>query len=137
MRRLAPCFFVCGLTLTVSQGLAKPPPQTQSDLNMEADHSLRSAEQQMATVFNQLRNRASANPDALALLDKAQVAWVAYRDAQLGVMWPSPEKQANYGTVFPMCVSYARAELTNKRTAELKLMLKRDEGDVCGNAYPD
>jgi len=104
---------------------------------MEADHSLRTAEQQMATVFNQLRTRASANPAALALLDKAQLAWAAYRDAQLDVMWPSPDKQANYGTVFPMCFSQARAELTNRRTAELKLMLTRDEGDVCGNAYPD
>ncbi len=137
MRRIAPCLVACVLALTVSQGLAKRPPQTQFDLNVEADHSLRSAEQKMTTVLSQLRARASVDPDALALLDKAQLAWVAYRDAQLAVMWPSPEKQAKYGTVFPMCFSYASAALTNRRTTELELMLKRDEGDVCGNAYPD
>jgi uncharacterized protein YecT (DUF1311 family) len=111
--------------------------QTQAELNATAYGDLRTAEGDMASVLASLRMKGDGHPDALARLDRAQAAWVAYRDAHLAAVWPSKTPQASYGSVHPMCISLELKELTKQRTAELRKMLKVEEGEVCFGAWPE
>jgi len=77
---------IAGSTVRNAVGLRA---QTQSQMNTDADRALRSAEAEMATVLQNLTKKASAQPAALARLNRAQTAWVAYRDAHLEALWPS------------------------------------------------
>lgn len=52
-------------------------------------------------------------------LVKAQRAWIGYRDAQC-LSWGF---QARGGSMEPMLVSSCEADLTRKRTAELKALV--------------
>src|SRR5262245_38900656 len=108
MSRIGSVVAVGVLVIAIGQSPAERPPTTQFDLNVAANEELKAAEHQMQAALGRLRARVPAQSDARVLLDKAQEAWVVYRDAQLAAMWPSPNKQAEYGTVYPMCVSKIR-----------------------------
>jgi len=112
-------------------------PQTQSDLNTEAAQELRTAEAEMNSLLENLTRKAGNNRDALAKLNRAQSAWVAYREAHLAAMWPSATPQADYGSVHPMCVLHTRTALTKVRIEELKSMLTVEEGEVCLGKFPN
>jgi uncharacterized protein YecT (DUF1311 family) len=73
----------------------------------------------MEGVLSSLRSKASGNPDAMAKLNRAQAAWVAYRDAHIESLWPSKTAQASYGSVHPMCMAIERTKLTTERIARI------------------
>jgi uncharacterized protein YecT (DUF1311 family) len=118
-------------------GSSGPVAQTQSELNATADGELRAAEAEMDSVLTSLRKKGVGHPDALAKLERAQVAWAAYRNAHVDALWPSKTPQFSYGSVHPMCVSGVIKELTKQRIAELRKMLKTEEGEVCFGAWPE
>ena len=111
--------------------------QTQTEANDDANQQLRTAEAEMATVLSSLTMKASGHPDALAKLNRAQAAWEAYRDAQIDSLWPSRTPLPSYGSVHPRCVAMERTKLTTQRIAELRLMLKVEDGEVCFGAWPE
>jgi uncharacterized protein YecT (DUF1311 family) len=111
--------------------------QSQAEMNVDANRELRAAEDEMSAVLESLTKKAAGHPDALATLRRAQSAWVAFRDAQIDALWPSKTPQSTYGTVHPMCVAMERAGLTKQRIAELRVMLKVEEGEVCHSAWPE
>jgi uncharacterized protein YecT (DUF1311 family) len=86
-------------------------------------------------VLERLLEAAAGKAEAIAKLDQAQAAWKSYRDAQTDALWPSADR-ASYGSVHPMCVALARTNLTRTRTAELRAMLEKVEGDVCQPGWP-
>ena len=73
--------------------------QTQRELNDGANRQLRIAEAEMATVLSSLTIKANGHPDALAKLNRAQAASVAYRDAHIHSLWPSKMPLPSYGSV--------------------------------------
>jgi len=44
----------------------------------------------------------------------AERAWIAYRDAYMGAMYPAKDKQAEYGSIYPMEADLLRAKLTQR-----------------------
>jgi len=136
MKQLGMILALCALGVAIGDSPAKHPPTTQLELNEEAVQSLKAAEREMVVVLDQLRARTSAQPENRAVLETSQSAWAAYRDAQLNAMWPFPAKDV-YGSVNPMCVALARTEITKRRTAELKSMLKFVEGEACNTAWSE
>lgn len=105
--------------------------KTQADLNECASKDDADADNELNRTYNQLLRKASSDPAAVKKIEGAQRAWVAFRDAQIAALYPAEDKQKEYGTVFPMCVNLARADLTRERTKMLKQMLNPFEGDVC------
>lgn len=104
---------------------------TQADLNDCAAAEFRKADAELNSVYQRLL---AANKDDQNFIDKlkaAQRAWLSFRDAQIETLYPAPDPQSKYGSVFPMCYSLAKAELTAERTKHLQRMLKGREGDVC------
>jgi hypothetical protein len=71
----------------------------------------------------------------IAKLKTAQRAWLAFRDAELEALYPKDNKQAEYGTVYPMCHCSELQFLTEARTKELKRWIDGTiEGDVCSGS---
>jgi uncharacterized protein YecT (DUF1311 family) len=124
------------LTGTVGNTGRPLPAQSQAELNTNVARELRSAEAQIEELLRSLTTKAKGHPEALAKLDRAQAAWVTYRDAHLDSLWPSADALRSYGSVHPMCVLMERTKLTMQRIAALRLMLKAEEGEVCFGAWP-
>jgi hypothetical protein len=50
-------------------------------------------------------------------------------------MFPAKDKQANYGSVYPMCAANLLSELTEARIKQLRVWLVgSEEGDVCSGS---
>ena len=69
------------------------------------------------------------NDTATKKLRAAQKAWLVFRDAHLQELYPAEDKQAEYGSMFPMCYSQVATAMTRDRTAQLPRML--DDKDPC------
>jgi len=99
-------------------------PQTQMEMNICSQRDYEAADRALNAQYQATRKTmkawdADATPDSKGADDalvKAQRAWVAYRDAQC----ISYGFQAHGGSMEPMLVSGCQADLTRKRTAELK-----------------
>ena len=59
-------------------------------------------------------------------IETAQKAWAAYREAELELLYPAEDKQANYGSMYPMCCANDRAQLTRRRSREIRALLRGD-----------
>ncbi len=135
MLKLALLPLLCGCVLLVDAPTsAEEPqpnckePQTQADMTICAGRDLADADKQLNAQYQvtrkalKERDAGASTPDLKggeeALL-KAQRAWIAYRDAQCA----SVGFQARGGSMEPMLVSNCEADLTRKRTAELKALV--------------
>lgn len=105
---------------------------TQFEMNQCAAQEYQRADAELNRIYQQLLSINKEDRQFIANLRVAQKAWVNFRDAQMEAVYPAPDTLAKYGSVFPMCYRLAQKELTIERTKQLKRMLKREEGDVCG-----
>ncbi|MGA2846961.1 MAG: lysozyme inhibitor LprI family protein [Candidatus Acidiferrales bacterium] len=99
--------------------------KTQMEMNACASNELARVEAQMDDVYNTLLSKTESQPEALAKIKAAQKAWLVYRDAYIAAMYPAKNKQAEYGSMYPMKVSLLRAKLTQKQVAALKELLRK------------
>ena len=64
----------------------------------------------------------------------AQFAWESYRDAQLEMLFPSPNKGI-YGSSYPTCRCNALVDLTNERLGYLvRWISNTEESKSCGGS---
>lgn len=107
---------------------------TQMDLNICADQDYRAADAELNKTYRlavaamqatdkELGDIDAAYAGALEALKKAQRAWIGYRDGQCELAG----FEAGGGSMEPMLVSGCLAELTRKRTAELKELMESAE----------
>lgn len=107
---------------------------TQMDLNICADQDYRAADAELNKTYRlavaamqatdkELGDIDAAYAGALEALKKAKRAWIGYRDGQCELAG----FEARGGSMEPMLVSGCLAELTRKRTAELKELMESAE----------
>jgi uncharacterized protein YecT (DUF1311 family) len=100
---------------------------TQSDMNFCANKDYEAADAELNTVYKTTmtamqktdKELGEIDPNyvgAVEALKKAQRAWIGYRDGQCELAG----FEARGGSMEPMLVSGCLADLTKKRTAELK-----------------
>ena len=99
---------------------------TQSDLNICADQDFKAADKALNEVYRTIVKRLSQDSESKTRLTAAQKAWIAFRDAECDFQ----SGNSIQGSIYPMLVSICRTGLTKKRTEELKVYLKCDEGDT-------
>ena len=104
---------------------------SQRDLQVCADHEFRRVEAAMTQTYHQLLTKAKCDPVAEKKIEAAQQSWLAFRDTQLEATYPHEDKEAEYGSAYPMCALLLKTELTRQRTRMLNKMLNPIEGDVC------
>ncbi len=135
MLKLALLPLLCGCVLLVdAPSSAQQPtldckePQTQTDMTICAGQDLADADKALNVQYQATRkvlterDREASTSDLKGGVDalvKAQRAWIGYRDAQC-LSWGF---QARGGSMEPMLVSSCEADLTRKRTAELKALV--------------
>ncbi|MDW9414144.1 lysozyme inhibitor LprI family protein [Sinorhizobium meliloti] len=138
MRAAAPALSLL-LCCTASADAQQPEPDcrkavTQMDLNICADQDYRAADAELNKTYRlavaamqatdkELGDIDAAYAGALEALKKAQRAWIGYRDGQCELAG----FEARGGSMEPMLVSGCLAELTRKRTAELKELMESAE----------
>lgn len=138
MRAAAPALSLL-LCCTASADAQQPEPDcrkavSQMDLNICADQDYRAADAELNKTYRlvvaamqatdkELGDIDAAYAGALEALKKAQRAWIGYRDGQCELAG----FEARGGSMEPMLVSGCLAELTRKRTAELKELMESAE----------
>ncbi|WP_411035686.1 lysozyme inhibitor LprI family protein [Shinella sp. BYT-45] len=106
---------------------------TQSDLNICAHREYEAADAELNTVYKKAMDAARAMDEelkdlgehyvgAVDALKRAQRSWIGYRDGQCELAG----FEARGGSMEPMLVSGCLADLTRKRTAELKAVYETE-----------
>ncbi|MBS0590083.1 MAG: DUF1311 domain-containing protein [Proteobacteria bacterium] len=109
--------------------------QSQGDLNVCASTDLAKADRELNDIYAQIRRQYKDDKVFLARLQRAQQAWIAFRDAEFEAHYPAQDKIGNYGTSFGLCAPQLKAQLTRKRSVELRAWLDgAKEGDVCAGS---
>ncbi|OHV81358.1 lysozyme inhibitor LprI family protein [Ensifer sp. LCM 4579] len=126
------------LILSTASAFAQEQPEvncqeavTQMDLNICAHRDYEAADMELNSIYRQaiaamqetdkeLGDINAAHVGAVGALKKAQRAWIGYRDGQCELAG----FEARGGSMEPMLVSGCLADLTRKRTAELKELLE-------------
>ena len=129
-------FFVACFLLTATSVLCQSTQSgcwktamAQSEMNRCADLDARAADADLNHVYQALLAKLKDDDNATKKVRAAQRAWLAFRDAHLQELYPADDKQAQYGSMFPMCYSQAAIAMTKERTAQLRRML--DDKDLC------
>jgi uncharacterized protein YecT (DUF1311 family) len=79
-------------------------------------------------VYRELLSQAASQQEGVAKIKAAERAWIAYRDAYMDAMYPARDKQAEYGSIYPMEADLLRAKLTQHQVAALKELLQQHSG---------
>jgi uncharacterized protein YecT (DUF1311 family) len=106
--------------------------QTQAALDEQSCGQFHKADVALNETYSKILKEYAKDQQFIAKLKTAQRAWLAFRDAELEALYPKDNKQAEYGTVYPMCHCSELQFLTEERTKQLKRWLDGTlEGDVC------
>jgi uncharacterized protein YecT (DUF1311 family) len=109
--------------------------QTQGELDEQACGQFHKADVALNETYSKILKEYAKDQQFVAKLQTAQRAWLAFRDAELEALYPKDNKQAEYGTVYPMCHCSELQFLTEARIKELKRWIDGTiEGDVCAGS---
>lgn len=97
--------------------------QTQAAMNACAAEELQRADAELNRTYRALMAKIAQHPDTAAKIKSAQLAWLVFRDAYLEAMYPASDKQAEYGSMYPLELALLRAKLTRQQIAALKDLL--------------
>jgi uncharacterized protein YecT (DUF1311 family) len=67
---------------------------------------------ELSEVYRKLLSQAASQEGADAKIKAAERAWISYRDAYMDAMYPAKNKQAEYGSIYPMEADLLLAKLT-------------------------
>jgi uncharacterized protein YecT (DUF1311 family) len=93
-------------------------PETQAEMNQCAAQAYKAADAALNRVYQRLA--AMLNDNEKAQLKEAQSAWLKYRDSNCEFV----ADQYKGGTMRPMIYGYCLADITKKRTGELRNQIK-------------
>jgi uncharacterized protein YecT (DUF1311 family) len=96
----------------------------QSEMNRCADQDAKAADAELNRVYKDLLSKNKDDANTTKKLREAQRAWIAFRDAQLEALYPAPDKQGEYGSIYPMCYAIVSTAMTKERTVQLRRMLQ-------------
>lgn len=99
--------------------------KTQGEMNTCANEEATRVDAKLKDVYRKLLSKAASEPEAVAKIERAETAWVAYRDAFIDAMYPAKDKQAAYGSIYPMEVDLLGAKLTQQHISALRELLQQ------------
>jgi uncharacterized protein YecT (DUF1311 family) len=102
--------------------------KTQLEMNACASEELARTDANMDRVYRLLLSRTKNQQVLVGKVEALQKVWIAYRDSYMDAMYPAENKQAEYGTIFPMEADLLRAKLTQQHIANLRELLQQNSG---------
>ena len=130
MKYLSLVFLLAALHPGLAQDSAhyrscKEKAKTQIELNVCASEEAARTDAELNEVYRKLLTEAGKQEEAVAKIKAAERAWIAYRNAYMEAMYPARNKQAEYGSVYPMEADLLRAKLTQRQVTALKELLQQ------------
>lgn len=108
--------------------------QSQLEMNGSVSGNLTKADQELNDIYNKVLKVYKSDAAFTKNLKKSQRFWIKFRDAEMKAKYPKREA-GHYGSMQPLCYTNYMAELTKKRTKELKVWLDGvEEGDSCAGS---
>ncbi len=108
---------------------------THSEMNRCEGVNYEKADAELNRVYKRIQKVYKDDEEFLSKLKISQRTWIKLRDADLEMHFPKDNKQAQYGSVYPMCHSGVSTALTLQRVEYLKQWLEGvEEGDVCSGS---
>lgn len=108
--------------------------QTQSELTAESAKRLKTAETELSSVYKKILTAYSDDAEFIKNLKESQEFWIKFKQVELKMMYPNREP-GYYGSAHQMCINDYLAQLTNDRTAKLKLWLAgTEDDDICSGS---
>lgn len=125
--------FLASVSLCAAEEVDCENAQTQMDMNICADKDYQQADKALNAVYKKavaaaremddnVKDMGEAYVGAVDALKRAQRAWIGYRDGQCEFAG----FEARGGSMEPMLVSGCLADLTRKRTDELKAVYEQE-----------
>jgi uncharacterized protein YecT (DUF1311 family) len=102
--------------------------KTQAEMNACANEEAARVDAELNDAYRKLLSKAAGQPESVAKIKVAQRAWIAYRDAYTDAMYPAKDKQAEYGSIYPMEIALLSAKLTQQQVAALRELLQQYSG---------
>ena len=96
---------------------------SQTAMNVCSAEEARRADVELNEIYKKVLSAARNQPRSVEKIRAAQRAWITFRDAYVDAMYPAEDKQAQYGSTFPMEVDLLRAKLTRQQIGALKSLL--------------
>ncbi|MEO6232723.1 MAG: lysozyme inhibitor LprI family protein [Ferruginibacter sp.] len=105
--------------------------QTQLEVNQKAGKDFQKADNELNVICREILKVYRSDTLFIKNLKTAQRIWLQFRDAEIKARYPD-RPEGYYGSVEPLCVSLYMTELTQERTAKLKIWITGiKEGDSC------
>jgi len=101
--------------------------KTQVAMNACASDEAARADKQLNDVYRTLLQK-TTDATAATKIRVAEREWIAFRDAYIDATYPAQNKQAEYGSVYPMQVDLLRAKLTRIQIAALQDLSQQADG---------
>ena len=98
---------------------------SQSGMDRCASEEAARADAELNGVYQRLLSIAEHEPGAPEKIRDCERAWIKYRDAYIEAMYPEEDKQAAYGTVYPMEVDLLLATITRKHAEEIQNLIEQ------------
>ncbi|TKG97028.1 DUF1311 domain-containing protein [Puteibacter caeruleilacunae] len=116
MKQPITIFFLLTITITAFS-------QTQSEMTRAASEKYLKADKELNNVYKQIQKEYISDTIFIKKLKIAQQLWIKFRDAELDMKFPEPNKRL-YGSMYSMCASGYLEKLTKERTKRLKEWLQ-------------
>ncbi len=115
-----------GLTGTALAQDCAPTDESQMCLTFRAGAEYKAQDDKLNKTYGEIVGRLSASPEDKKLLQAAQRAWIAFRDAECAFS----NNHSEGGSIHPMLLLMCKTELTKARTEQLSAYLNCEEGDM-------
>jgi len=102
--------------------------KNQAEMNACASEEAARLDSQLNDVYRKVLSQVQRQQEAVAKIKIVERAWIAYRDAYIDAVYPAKDKQAEYGSIYPMEVDLLRAKLTQRQVAALQDLLQQYGG---------
>lgn len=103
--------------------------QAQMQLNQCAGEEAVRVDAELNVIYRKLLDAAASDTGAIGKIKAMQRTWLSYRDAYIEAMYPAKDKQAEYGSIYPMDVALLNAKLTRRQINALKELLHAYQSD--------
>ncbi len=109
--------------------------QSQMQIKELAYQDYQKADKELNEVYQKILEKYKENTVFIEKLRATQLIWIQFRDAELEMKYPHPDKNLYYGSMYFVCTSEYLRELTEERTKKLKEWLGvPDEYEPCNGS---
>ncbi|MBW4053720.1 MAG: DUF1311 domain-containing protein [Proteobacteria bacterium] len=98
---------------------------TQLALDLCASQEAARSDKELNDVYRKLLSEIGDQHDVTAKVMAMERVWIAYRDQYMAAMYPAKDKQAEYGSMYPMEADILLAKLTREHVNALKSLLRQ------------